>query len=537
MDTVSDRGRWGEGVRAPPAGPEYAIACAARLPARSQTRYTPPVQRVLIANRGEIAVRIVRGCRTLGLSPIAVYSEADRHAPHVLAADAAVCVGPPPARESYLSTDALLAAARETRADAVHPGYGFFSENAAFAEAVERAGLVWIGPSPHAIATMGDKLAARATVAKAGVPLVPGTEIAVDDADVAARAARDLGYPILVKAAAGGGGKGMRTVGSDAELREALAGAQREATAAFADGRVYLEKLIARPRHVEVQVLGDRHGTLVHLGERECSIQRRHQKIVEETPCPIMTDGLRAQMTDAALAAARAVDYASAGTVEFLLDETGRFYFLEMNTRLQVEHPVTELVWGVDLVAAQLRVAMGAPLDVAQGTLRPRGHALEARLYAEDPQQSFRPSPGMVYAWHEPSGPGVRVDAAVRAGVAVPVDYDPMLAKISAWGEDRAQATARLVGALDETIVLGPTTNLAFLRDVLAHPEFAAGRTHTDFLADHLPAWRPGVAPDVAAAVAAVATTRPTASRGDADGPRREPSPWDTLGRWRLAGT
>jgi acetyl-CoA carboxylase biotin carboxylase subunit len=495
------------------------------------------VQRVLIANRGEIALRIARGCRALGLSPIAVHSEADRHAPHVLAADAAVCVGPPPARESYLNADALLTAARETGADAVHPGYGFFSENAAFAEAVERAGLVWIGPSPRAIATMGDKLAARATVAKAGVPLVPGTEIAVADADAATRAAHELGYPILVKAAAGGGGKGMRTVASEADLLDALASATREASAAFADGRVYLEKLIARPRHVEVQVLGDRHGTLVHLGERECSIQRRHQKIVEETPCPIMTDALRARMTDAALAAARAVDYASAGTVEFLLDDAGHFYFLEMNTRLQVEHPVTELAWGVDLVAAQLRVAAGAPLGFAQDDLRPRGHAIEVRLYAEDPQQSFFPSPGMVYAWHEPSGPGIRVDAAVRAGVAVPVEYDPMLGKISAWGEDRAQATARLVGALDETVVLGPTTNLAFLRDVLAHPEFAAGRTHTGFLVDHLPTWRPDGAPDLAAVVAALASTRPTTARGDGTGPRREPSPWETLGRWRLAGT
>ena len=496
------------------------------------------MQRVLIANRGEIAVRIARGCRALGLSPIAVYSEADRQAPHVLAADAAVCVGPPAARESYLNTDALLAAARETGADAVHPGYGFFSENAGFAEAVQRAGLTWIGPAPHAIATMGDKLGARATVARAGVPLVPGTEIAVGDADVAARAARELGYPILVKAAAGGGGKGMRTVASESELLDALAAATREATAAFSDGRVYLEKLITRPRHVEVQVLGDAHGTLVHLGERECSIQRRHQKIVEETPCPIMTDALRAQMTEAALAAAHAVDYVSAGTVEFLLDEHGHFYFLEMNTRLQVEHPVTELVWGIDLVTAQLRVAAGERLRFRQEDLRPRGHALEVRLYAEDPQQSFFPSAGMVLAWSEPSGPGVRVDAAVRAGVAVPVEYDPMLAKLSAWGADRPEATARLVGALAETTILGPTTNLAFLRDVLAHPAFAAGRTHTGFLADHLPAWHPSASPAIAAAVAALAATRPAAARGpEGGGPRREPTPWETLGRWRLSGT
>ena len=496
------------------------------------------MQRVLIANRGEIALRIVRGCRALGLSPIAVYSEADRNASHVLAADAAVCVGPPPARESYLNTDAILAAARETRADAVHPGYGFFSENAGFAEAVERAGLTWIGPSPHAIATMGDKLAARATVRKAGVPLVPGTEIAVGDTEAATRAARELGYPILVKAAAGGGGKGMRTVADESELAQALAAASREATAAFSDGRVYLEKLITRPRHVEVQVLGDRHGTLVHLGERECSIQRRHQKIVEETPSPVVTDALRAQMTEAASAAARAVDYVSAGTVEFLLDDGGHFYFLEMNTRLQVEHPVTELVWGQDLVVAQLRIAAGERLGLTQADLRPHGHAVEVRLYAEDPQQSFFPSAGMVLAWSEPTGPGIRVDAAVRAGVAVPVDYDPMLAKISAWGADRAQAIARLAGALDDTTVLGPTTNLAFLRDVLLHPAFAAGATHTGFLADHLPAWRPAGSPTLAAVVAALATTRQTAARaGDGAGSRREPSPWETLGRWRLAGT
>jgi acetyl-CoA carboxylase biotin carboxylase subunit len=493
---------------------------------------------VLIANRGEIAVRIARGCRALGLSPVAVYSEVDRQAPHVLAADAAVCVGPAAARESYLNVDAILAAARETGADAVHPGYGFFSENAAFAEAVERAGLTWVGPSPHAIATMGDKLAARAAVAKAGVPLVPGTEIAVGDPAEATRAAAGLGYPILVKAAAGGGGKGMRTVASESELLDALAAATREATAAFADGRVYLERLIERPRHVEVQILGDRHGTLVHLGERECSIQRRHQKIVEETPCPIMTGALRRQMTEAALAAGRAVDYVSAGTVEFLLDERGRFYFLEMNTRLQVEHPVTELVWGLDLVAAQLRIASGDPLGLAQADLRPRGHAIEVRLYAEDPQQSFFPSAGPVLALREPVGPGIRVDSGIRAGVAVPIEYDPMLAKISAWGATRAEAIARLAGALAETVVLGPTTNLAFLRDVLAHPAFTAGATHTGFLAAHFPAWTPAPAPEAAALVAALAATRAVAGRaGGGDGPRHEPTPWETLGRWRLAGT
>jgi acetyl-CoA carboxylase biotin carboxylase subunit len=495
------------------------------------------VQRVLIANRGEIAVRIARGCRALGLSPIAVFSEADRSAPHVAAADAAVCVGPPPARESYLDTKAILAAARATRADAVHPGYGFFSENAAFAEAVESAGLVWVGPPPAAIATMGDKLAARATAAKGGVPLVPGSEIAAGDVAAAKEAAARLGYPILVKAAAGGGGKGMRTVASETELAEALAAATREATAAFADGRVYLEKQIVRPRHVEVQVLGDRHGTLVHLGERECSIQRRHQKIVEETPCPVMTPALRTQMTDAALAAARAVGYVSAGTVEFLLDESGRFYFLEMNTRLQVEHPVTELVTGIDMVVAQLRIAAGEPLGFAQADVRPRGHAIEARVYAEDPQQSFFPSAGPILALHEPSGPGVRVDSGIRAGFTVPIEYDPLLSKVSAWGADRRAAIDRLAIALAETIVLGPTTNLAFLRDVLAHEAFRAGNTHTDFLPEHFPAWCPAARADLAALVAAVASARPAARAADGVGARAEPTPWETLGRWRLGGT
>jgi acetyl-CoA carboxylase biotin carboxylase subunit len=495
------------------------------------------VQRVLIANRGEIAIRIARACRALGLRSVAVYSDADRGAAHVAAADAAEHVGPAPARESYLDVARLLAAARAAGADAVHPGYGFLSENAAFAEAVERAGLTWIGPTPRAIATMGDKLAARATVARVGVPLVPGTELAVGDSELALRAARELGYPVLVKAAAGGGGKGMRTVAHEQGLVDALAAAAREATAAFADGRVYLEKLLVRPRHVEVQVLGDRHGTLVHLGERECSIQRRHQKIIEETPCPVMTDALRADMTAAALAAARAVDYVSAGTVEFLLDEDGRFYFLEMNTRLQVEHPVTELVWGVDLVAAQLRIAAGERLGLAQADLRPRGHAIEARVYAEDPARQFLPSAGTILAVREPAGPGIRVDSSMSAGGTVPIEYDPLLAKISAWGADREEARRRLIGALADTVVLGPTTNVEFLRTVLAQPAFADGRTHTGFLDEHLGGgWEPSGGP-LAAVLAALATTRGTAAPGGATSAQAAPTPWDTLGRWRLGAT
>jgi len=488
------------------------------------------VKTVLIANRGEIAVRIARACREHGLAAVAVYSEADRGAPHTLAADRAVPIGPPPAVQSYLSVEALLAAARSAGADAVHPGYGFLAESAAFGRAVEAAGLTWIGPPPEAIATMGDKLAARATVARAGVPLVPGAEVGGD----AAAAARRLGFPVLVKAAAGGGGKGMRTVASEAELPDALAAARREAEAAFADGRVYLEKLLVRPRHVEVQVLGDRHGTLVHLGERECSIQRRHQKIIEETPCPVLTPRLRAEMTAAALAAARAVGYTSAGTVEFLLDAEGRFYFLEMNTRVQVEHPITEWVTGIDIVAAQLRVAAGAPLGFGQADVRARGHAIEARLYAEDPAAGFFPSAGPILALREPTGPGVRVDSGIAAGGVVPVEYDPLLGKISAWGEGRATAIARLLAALRDTAVLGPTTNLAFLQDVLAHPAFRRAETHTGFLAEHFATWQPGGDEAVAALAAALALARPATPTGEARGRAAAPTPWETLGAWRL---
>jgi 3-methylcrotonyl-CoA carboxylase alpha subunit len=493
------------------------------------------MHRVLIANRGEIAVRIARACREQGLASVSVYSDADRDAPHVRAADDAVAIGPAPARESYLRSDALLEAARATRADAVHPGYGFLAENAAFARAVGDAGLTWVGPPPEAIATMGDKVAARATAARAGVPVVPGVDAVGDDAAVASRHAAALGYPVLVKAAAGGGGKGMRVVTNEGELGEALAAAAREAGAAFADPRVYLEKLILRPRHVEVQVLGDRHGTLLHLGERECSVQRRHQKVVEETPCPVMTPGLRAEITAAALAVARAVDYSSAGTVEFLLDDGGRFYFLEMNTRLQVEHPVTEWVTGIDLVAAQLRVARGDPLGFTQADVTSRGHAIEVRLCAEDPAAGFLPSAGRILLLREPAGPGVRVDSGMEAGVVVPVEYDPLLAKISAWAPERTQAARRLRAALCDTVVLGPATNLGFLQDVLAHPAFVAGATHTGFLDEHCASWRPDAAEvDAAAAIAALAgVALPPGAPGKA-GPSAPPSAWETLGRWRL---
>ena len=387
------------------------------------------MRRVLIANRGEIAIRIARACHAQGLAAVAVYSDADREAPHVLAADDAVGIGPAPARESYLRMDALIEAARRAKADAVHPGYGFLAENAGFARAVVDAGLTWIGPAPETIAAMGDKITARATADRAGVPLVPGAEVGAGDGAEAGRRAGALGYPVLVKAAGGGGGKGMRAVARPEELADALAAAGREAESAFGDARVYLEKLLERPRHVEVQVLGDGRGGLLHLGERECSIQRRHQKLVEETPCPIMTARLRADMTEAALAVACAVGYASAGTVEFLLDGSGRFYFLEMNTRLQVEHPVTELITGIDLVAAQLRIARGEPVGLSQSDVTFRGHAMEVRVCAENPAAGFLPSAGTVVALSEPAGPGVRVDSGIAAGTSVPLEYDSLLAR------------------------------------------------------------------------------------------------------------
>jgi acetyl-CoA carboxylase biotin carboxylase subunit len=493
------------------------------------------MRRVLIANRGEIAVRIARACRTLGLECVAVASDVDLGAPHALAADRVVGIGPAPARESYLDVAALLDAARASGADAVHPGYGFLAENAAFAHAVEAAGLVWIGPPAPAIATMGDKLAARKAAAAAGVPLVPGSDAAAADTDAVAREAARIGYPLLVKAAAGGGGKGMRVVRSAAELPAALAAAAREAEGAFADGRVYLERLLERPRHVEIQVLADRYGAAVHLGERDCSVQRRHQKIVEESPCPVMTPALRAQMAEAALAAARAVGYVNAGTVEFLLDPSGRFYFLEMNTRLQVEHPVTELVTGLDMVAAQLRIARGEPLGLTQPDVRLDGHAIEVRLYAEDPQAAFLPSAGPLFAWLAPSGPGVRVDAGVAAGMTIPVEYDPMLAKIAAWAPRRDEAIERLRTALRDTVALGPATNLAFLEDVLDHAAFRAGDTHTGFVDEHLAGWRQPT-PDLheAALAAALAGSGGAAIVGTAATDAALPTPWERLGRWRL---
>jgi acetyl-CoA carboxylase biotin carboxylase subunit len=444
------------------------------------------VTKILIANRGEIAVRIIRACRDLDIATVAIYSDCDRTALHVRMADEAWRVGPNPPRESYLQIDRIVDIARECGADAVHPGYGFLAENEDFATACGDRGLTFIGPTPEAIALMGSKTAARRAAIAAGVPVVPGTEVPFDDhvADhVVAETADAIGYPLMLKAVAGGGGKGMRTVGSPGELRGALRAARSEAGSAFGDSSVYIERQILNPRHVEVQLLGDHHGTLVAFVERECSLQRRHQKVVEESPSPVMSAATRRAMTSAAVAVARGVDYSNAGTIEFLLDDAGRFYFLEMNTRLQVEHPVTEQVTGIDLVAWQIRIARGERLTVDEDALlSPRGHAIECRVYAEDPDNGFMPSPGRITGLRVPHGPGVRDDSGAFEGGEVPIHYDPMISKLITWGDSRHHAIARMRRALKEYDVHGIRTTLPFFRWLMEDADFLAGRVDTGFI-------------------------------------------------------
>ncbi len=452
---------------------------------------------VLVANRGEIAVRVVRTLRSLGIRTVAVFSDADAGARHVIEADLAVRLGPAPARESYLDSSRILAAARETRAQAVHPGYGFLAENAAFARACAAAGVVFVGPPPHALEIMGDKIAAKRAAAAAGIPVVPGrAEVGMSDTDLA-EAAAEVGYPVLLKPSAGGGGKGMRLVAGPDDLPAALASARREATAAFGDDTLFVERFLEAPRHIEVQVLADTHGHVIHLGERECSLQRRHQKIVEEAPSVLLGAATRERLGAAATAVAAAVGYTGAGTVEFIVgtERPDEFFFMEMNTRLQVEHPVTELVTGVDLVAEQLRVAAGESLRLAQGDVHLDGHAVEARIYAEDPARAFLPASGTVLALTEPTGDGVRVDSGLRPGAEVATTYDPMLAKVAAWGPDRHTALARLDRALAGTVLLGVTHNIGFLRRLLAHPDVRAGRLDTGLVERHLDALAGGGVP------------------------------------------
>ena len=439
------------------------------------------MKRVLIANRGEIALRIIRACHEEGLEAVAVYSAADLGSPHVRAADRAVAIGPASPSQSYLSIDRLIAAARESGADAVHPGYGFLAERAAFAEAVQAAELIWIGPPAPAIRAMGDKTQARRRMKEAGVPVVPGGIAAIEDREAAVVAAEEIGYPVIVKAAAGGGGKGMRVVRDADALAGALETAASEARKAFGDPSVYLEKFIERPRHIEIQILADRERT-IHLGERECSIQRRHQKLVEEAPSMALSVDLREWMGAAAVSAAQAVGYRGAGTCEFLLTEDGTFSFLEMNTRIQVEHPVTELVYGVDLVREQLRIAGGLPMRVHSGWLTPRGWALECRITSEDPANGFLPSTGRIEYLKVPAGPGVRWDSGVEIGNEITLHYDSMLAKLIVWAPDRPQAIVRMTQALDELVITGVATNQAFHRRLMADPEFQKGAIDIQFL-------------------------------------------------------
>jgi acetyl-CoA carboxylase biotin carboxylase subunit len=495
--------------------------------------------RVLVANRGEIALRIIRACQEEGLEAVAVYSDADRLSPHVRAANDAMALGPAPSPDSYLNIPKLLEAAERSRCGAVHPGYGFLSERAAFAAAVTEAGLTFVGPPAAAIQAMGEKTEARRRMKAAGVPVVPGLTRTLVDAADAEREAKVMGFPLLLKAAAGGGGRGMRVVRSAEEVRSAYQAAHSEARKAFGDGSVYLERYVERPRHIEIQVLADQHGRVVSLGERECSIQRRHQKLIEEAPSVVVTSGLRRRMGEAAAAAASAVGYVGAGTVEFLLARDGEFYFLEMNTRIQVEHPVTELVYGVDLVREQLRIAAGQPMRVAAGLLQPRGHAIECRITAEDPFSGFLPATGVVQYLRVPGGPGVRWDGGVESGNEVTLYYDPLLAKLIVWGENRDVAIQRMWRALRELVIVGVPTSQAFHLRVLADPEFRRGEldiTYVDRAASRLldaPVSESLVIP-IAVVAALLADERragPAPSHARTDGQLPRESAWVQTGR------
>ncbi|MGH9220623.1 MAG: acetyl-CoA carboxylase biotin carboxylase subunit [Vicinamibacterales bacterium] len=476
------------------------------------------IRRLLIANRGEIAVRILRACRELGIETVAVHSDADAGAKHVRDADVAVSIGAAPAAASYLDAAKIIAAARSTNADALHPGYGFLSERAHFARACEDAGLIFVGPPAASLEKMGSKIGARRLMHDAGVPIVPG-EAPSDQSDKALTAAAErLGYPMLIKPSAGGGGIGMKIARSKGELADALTRARREAMSSFDDDTLYVERLIERPRHVEIQVFADAHGQIVHLFERECSAQRRHQKTIEESPCPALSAGVRERMGAAAIAAARAVGYQNAGTCEFLLEgssDSARFYFLEMNTRLQVEHPVTECVVGVDLVQAQLRVASGEPLPFTQAGLSQRGHAIECRVYAEDPAQGFIPQAGTILLYQEPQGPGIRVDGWIEQGSVVSVHYDPLLAKLIVWGETREAARRRAIAALRDYAILGIRTNIPFMLQILEHPDFENAKIDTGFLDREAPALAKATQAEMpAAALAAIKLHRTSGSTG-----------------------
>ncbi len=493
-------------------------------------------KKVLVANRGEIAVRIMNACRLLDIPTLAIYSEADRGAVHALYADEAVEIGPPAPRESYLAIDKIIKAAKDHGADAIHPGYGFLAENSEFPKACESAGITFIGPSAEAMRLMGNKVESRIKMADAGVPLIPGMKKAGASVDEFRKAADEAGYPVLIKAAAGGGGKGMRIVRDPESLKESVEAAKREAGNAFGDDTVYLEKYIEDPRHIEIQVLADKNGHAVHLFERECSIQRRHQKIIEETPSVAVNDNLREMMGSAAVKVAAACDYHSAGTVEFLLDKDGYFYFLEMNTRIQVEHPVTEMTTGVDLVAEQIRIAAGESISDYVHEARQTGHAIECRLYAEDADNNFFPSSGEILFYEEPSGPGIRVDSGVTQGSVVGTDYDPILAKLIVHAPNRELAIIKMINALKDYKVLGIKTSRKFMMDVLKHEAFGKGDTYTNFIERHMSDQAIDLVPaaEMAAAVSAAAMMRKTGGGGGGFVKEKRPSPWQTIGPWEI---
>ena len=495
-------------------------------------------KKILVANRSEIAIRVMNACRTLGIPSVAVYSDADAKSKHRLVADESVHIGPPSPRESYLDIDRIIGAAKSVGADAIHPGYGFLAENPIFAERCAREGIVFIGPSADAIKLLGNKVESRIKMSDAGVPLIPGMKTSATDIKVYEKTAEEAGYPVMIKAAAGGGGKGMRIVSEPSGLAEALEAARREAKNAFDDDTVYLEKYIVNPRHVEFQVLADHSGDTIHLFERECSIQRRHQKIVEETPSVALDEALRAKMGADAVKVAKAAGYANAGTVEFLLDETGHYYFLEMNTRIQVEHPITEMVTGTDLVVEQIRIAAGLPISEQLKSLTQRGHAIECRIYAEDGENNFMPSTGTVLHYTEPAGPGVRVDSGIIKGSEITIDYDPIMAKLIVHAPDRDTAITKMIDALKDYKILGVKTSKRFMIDVLKHQAFVDGKTYTDFIDKHMTDRSTDLAEFREMAVAAATAVSMNSSKpggvsvGEQSAVR--PTPWQTLGSFQI---
>jgi len=492
--------------------------------------------KILIANRGEIAIRIARACKELGISTVGVYSTVDKDSLHLRHVDDAVWIGESPPQSSYLNIERIIECAKETGVDAIHPGYGFLAENAQFARACESAGIVFIGPDSRALALVGDKVASRNTVKQVGVPIIPGMEGAAEETNFFKKMAAEVGYPVIVKASMGGGGKGMRIVHSEAELEASVAAGRREAESAFGDDTVYLEKYIDRPRHIEFQVLRDNHGNVVHLFERECSIQRRHQKIIEETPSPILDNALREKMGESAKKVIEAAGYTNAGTVEFLVDNDRNFYFLEVNARIQVEHPITEVVTGVDLVRQQLLIASGERIEFTQEDITQRGHAIEARIYAEDPENNFLPSPGTILFLNEPSGPGVRVDSGIYQGWNVPPHYDPILAKLIVGAETREHSIARLADSLCNYIILGIKTNIGFLKRIIETKKFREGRFHTHFIDENEEQLLP-VHTEVHKALIAAALLKESTPRGyrtEHPGTESRTNPWLEIGEWEI---